>query len=417
MKENPDYADAWQSLADLEAHQGHWYEAIQAYVRLTKAAPTSYAGYSGQIRAYIALQLYDDALATAKKQLEKIPDGPEGHLNLGWVYLETEKFPLAAKEYESAARLLPKSPRIQIALGRAYGGALDKVKAKEAFEHANELDSSPLTLNDTAYYAAEAGLDLSVAEQRSLQAVTEIEKQLNDFELENIGLPTVSLLGRVAAYWDTLGWIKFKKGDISGAEKYLLAATDLTDRPTIQMHMGRVYEAMGRKDAAMRCYVTALQHTQVVQFARLEGGKMASQPPRRLSADEREAKERLAKLAGSPAGVAGQMKEGSYNRNWKRTVAVPNPHATEKRESLAILLIPGPNIASSTMLPVAKGASELLNRFADKLPPQTFPDENTKIIPRVASIQCLTNPLQCEFAFLPYDESGSAFTQPEAADQ
>jgi hypothetical protein len=225
--------------------------------------------------------------------------------------------------------------------------------------------------------------------------------------LEDISLSTTFLLSRMAAYWDTLGWIKFKRGDLPGAEKYLLAATDLTDAPEIQMHMGRIQEALGRKDAAMRCYVSALQGTQVVYFVKASGGKMVPGPAHTLTPAERQAKAHLAALAGSPAEVEDQMKEGSYNRNVQRTVAIPNPHATEKQERLAVLLKPGPKISSSSILSESEAKSELLERFANKVPPQTFPDETVSSIPRLAGIKCMTNPLQCEFEFFP---TGTAFS-------
>jgi tetratricopeptide (TPR) repeat protein len=283
-------------------------------------------------------------------------------------------------------------------------------KAQMAFRRATVLDSSPLTLNDAAYFSAEAGLDLRTAEEESSRAVTAVEKQLNAVKLEQVNPGIVQLLARAAAYWDTLGWIKFKRGDLPGAEKYLRAAADLTDEATIQMHMGRVQEALGNKEAAMRFYVTALNAAQVTYYKTGENGKTVPLPPRPLTPDETAARDHLAALAGGPEAVKEQIQEGSYNRNSKRTVVVPNQPSQEQTERFVTLVAPGPKIASSAIWPGLKDQPKLLARFADKTPPQTFPDDAVTSIPRVAVIHCLTNPTQCEFQFLPIDGAEPFFT-------
>jgi hypothetical protein len=202
----------------------------------------------------------------------------------------------------------------------------------------------------------------------------------------------VGLLARLAAYWDALGWIKFKEKDLQAAGKYLRAATDLSDEPTIQMHMGWIQESLGHKEAAMHCYVTAHFVTQMVRikFAP-QGGTGVPQPIRPLTPDELEAKRRLLALAGS------QKEFGSYNRNWKRTVTVPY----NEPEELAIVE-PGPKISENGNLPKMEIQSTLLARFGERTPPQTFPDDDLiTSIPRIGIIRCHTNPAQCEFEFLP----------------
>jgi tetratricopeptide (TPR) repeat protein len=271
------------------------------------------------------------------------------------------------------------------------------------------LDSGLLTLNDTAYYASESGLDLKIAEQRAEKAVTGIEKQLNAVKLTDLKPATLNLLRLAAAYWDTLGWIKFKQGNLASAERYLRAASDLTDEPTIQVHMGRIEEALGRKERAIHFYLTALEPTQVLTLGLDQHGKLVPQTERKASPDEKEARNRLTALAGSRQKVEELLKEASYNRNWKRTVTVPFTELQEQREQFVVILTPGPKISASVTLPEFKEQPRLLDRFGDKIPPQTFPDPNVTRIPRVANIHCLTNPAQCEFEFLPAEQSRSAF--------
>ena len=409
LKDDPKYQDAWRSLGKLEASQDHWAKSREAYEKLVELAPKDYSAYDGLIESYTNVYDYDQAIAIAKKEIAALPEEADGHTQLGWLYLQTERHSLAVPEYEAAAKILPKSPRIQILLGRAYGGSKQLEKAGAAFDRANELDSSLLTLNDTAYYASESGLDLKIAEQRAEKAVAGIEKQLNAVRLKDLKPATLNLLRLTAAYWDTLGWIKYKQEDLASAKRYLRAASDLTDEPTIQMHMGRIEEALGHKENAIHFYLTALEPTQVVTLRVDQDGKSAPQPERKASPDEREALDRLTALAGSRQKVEELLKEASYNRNWKRTVTVPFKEPQEQREQFVVILTPGPKISTSATPPEFKEQPGLLNRFGNKIPPQTFPDPNVTQIPRVANIHCLTNPAQCEFEFLPTEQAGSAF--------
>jgi transglutaminase-like putative cysteine protease/tetratricopeptide (TPR) repeat protein len=410
VKDAPEFADAWKSLAQVRAQRKNWEGAREAYQKLTALPDADHFAYDGLIRAYMADRMYPDAAATAKKEIQAFPDTGDGQWNLGWAHLEAEEFPEAVASYEAAAKIFPRNARLQILLGRSYAGAHQPDKAKIAFARALEISSSYPTLNDVAYYSAEAGLDLDSAEEQSKRAVAGLEKEVNAVKLEQINRQTVVLLSRMAAYWDTLGWIYFKKHNLPEARKYLLAASDLTDSPTIQMHMGRVEETLGHKDAAMSFYVRALDATQivVVKFAP-NGGAGVPQPPRPLSPDEQEARRHLLALAGSEHAYDEQMKEGSYNRNWKRTAAVPYNDGVEIWERFAVLVAPGPKVVSNAVLPDLKDSSKLVARFTTHAPPQTFPDDTIVSIPRVAAIHCLTNPAQCEFEFLPYDKADGVF--------
>ncbi len=56
----------------------------------------------------------------------------------------------------------------------------------------------------------------------------------------------------VPALQDTYGWILFRNGDVDGALEYLEpAAAGLPQDATVQYHLGRVYQELGRRDEAM----------------------------------------------------------------------------------------------------------------------------------------------------------------------
>ena len=85
-----------------------------------------------------------------------------------------------------------------------------------------------------------------------------MEKELNESSLANLQAQTWTTVVKPGQYWDTLGWIKFEQGNLKDAEKYVLAAWEVADDPAIGMHLGRIYEAQGRRDDAVDIYLAAL---------------------------------------------------------------------------------------------------------------------------------------------------------------
>jgi hypothetical protein len=59
---------------------------------------------------------------------------------------------------------------------------------------------------------------------------------------------------RLAADWDTLGWVHFRLGNLDKAEKYLKAAWTVTQDTIIGEHLGQVYEKLGKRQQAARAY-------------------------------------------------------------------------------------------------------------------------------------------------------------------
>lgn len=57
--------------------------------------------------------------------------------------------------------------------------------------------------------------------------------------------------GEVAAIQDTLAWVQYRQGDYKDAEQYLLEAVNFDPRrPEMRFHLGSVYAAEGKTDAA-----------------------------------------------------------------------------------------------------------------------------------------------------------------------
>lgn len=64
---------------------------------------------------------------------------------------------------------------------------------------------------------------------------------------------------RDPAFQDTYGWVAYRLGNYKEALTYLEdAAEAMPDHPLVQYHLGRTYDAVGRKEDALRMYQAAL---------------------------------------------------------------------------------------------------------------------------------------------------------------
>jgi tetratricopeptide (TPR) repeat protein len=62
----------------------------------------------------------------------------------------------------------------------------------------------------------------------------------------------------LSSYWDTLGWVAFKRGDIEKAEKYIRASWRLSQGGEVGDHLAQIFEKKGRKADAVKLYAEAL---------------------------------------------------------------------------------------------------------------------------------------------------------------
>jgi hypothetical protein len=77
-------------------------------------------------------------------------------------------------------------------------------------------------------------------------------------DLDSAGPENFLHMGSLAAQWDTLGWAKFRAGDVQAAEKAILSAWALWPRAVIGEHLVEIYEKLGNKREADRICRLAL---------------------------------------------------------------------------------------------------------------------------------------------------------------
>jgi tetratricopeptide (TPR) repeat protein len=149
---------------------------------------------------------------------------------------------------------VPDKVSLQLGLAEAYLGAGDTEKARAAYEQAMKLDPSPVVLNDIAYQLAEKNFDLNIAKTYAQKTVDEEETefatlQISQFKSSRFVPRTATrhLLGHPRVVY-------FRLNDLPAAEQYLTPAWQLSQKPLIGEHLGRVYEREAKRAAALHTY-------------------------------------------------------------------------------------------------------------------------------------------------------------------
>ena len=254
LEKEPKHKTIRRNLGYVLAEQRKYPEAIAVLREQTTINPFEDYAYNLLGRVYWQQQDYPNAEASFRKQIEVTPLNETAHANLGQMLVEWRKYKEAVPELEQAISLTPDQEMLHVSLGRAYLNLGEDEKSIKSFEEALKLERSPIVLNDIAYYLAVKGVQLDKALQYAESAVTSVANSLRNVEAANLTIDDLRNVASLAAYWDTLGWVYYQKGDLDAAEKYLKAAWTLQQHSEVGHHVGAVAEKRGNKAEAIRLY-------------------------------------------------------------------------------------------------------------------------------------------------------------------
>lgn len=363
--------------------------AVEVLREQTKRNPFDDFSYNLLGRVFWTQQKYEESEAAFRKHIEILPLDKWARGNLGLMLVEWRKYKEAIPELEQAISLNPdQEDNYQIGLGRAYANLGQPDKATEAFDRAIKLSAGPMTWNNVAYYLSLGDLSLDKAQQYAESAVAAIAAELRNVEIDRLTLENLTDVNSLGSYWDTLGWVHFKRGNLDLAEKYVTASWALGQHSEVGDHLGQISEKRGKKEEAVRWYALAAVGYRPVP----------------------EARENLARLAGKDK-VESLLGKAKAELNELRAIKLGSLLKGEKEKLEAefyVVAVPGAERS-------AVGAGARFIRGADKLRPltgalkgakytMTFPDGTATKLIRRGILTCQPNNGECSFVLLPPEE-------------
>jgi tetratricopeptide (TPR) repeat protein len=363
-------------------HKQGWNEAGLAELRLGKLDQAA-AAFRKQLaldpadehaNEYLGLALerqnkLDEAADAYRQQVERNPLDAAAHAALGELLLNRRDYAHAAPELDKAAILAPENAPLRVSLGRAYLNTGDEPRALAAFEKAAALSPTAPVWNDIAFNLADSKVDLDKAQHYAESAIQATDAGLRSIDIEHVTATQMREVENLAAYWDTLGWIYFQKGDLASAEQYIGPSWTLDQNGEIGDHLGQIYEKRGDKDLAIQTYAVALAAPDAIPDTRA----------------------RLTLLLGSNSGIDERVAQAAHKLVDERTLAAGKWFDGDVQAEFFITLSPGVGSARPDAVRFISG-SEPLRPLGDKLRSldfgKMFPDPSSAKIIRRGTLAC-----------------------------
>jgi tetratricopeptide (TPR) repeat protein len=255
---DPDWVDAWLLLAKARLMSSSLDSAKVAYHRVFSLDPTNL-----EARMEFATALakhYDLAEAVVAWQdvLKLAPTNAQAPIALADLLVATNRFAEARPMAEKSVEQDDKIGSYHVTLGNVYVHLNEDEIGSAEFQKALELSPGPKTLNSIARILSEADRLLPDAQRYAELAVQQTEAATFNVKLGSPSEEGYSVVGALVASWDTLGWVYFRLGNLSDAERYLAAAWSFAPDPAVAEHLAQAYEKQGRKTLALHTYALAL---------------------------------------------------------------------------------------------------------------------------------------------------------------
>ncbi|HVN18184.1 MAG TPA: tetratricopeptide repeat protein [Dongiaceae bacterium] len=272
-----------ERLGVIYREQENYPLAVETFRKmLTLGDENARSGYQEIIDSYRDAKQWPQATAAAKEAVQKLPNDRDLRMVLDAQLADMGEFDQAVADIRSMLKNGPEDRDVYIRLGIVYTRAKRWNDAAQALDKAEQLSTKP---EDKAYVNFLRG-DLYQRQKMYDQADTEFRKVLTVTPpTDPQAAATLNYLGYMnadrgvkleeslsyikqaltiepnnGAYLDSLGWVYFKLGKYDLAEENLnKAAVHMGSDPTVQEHLGDLYQKTGRLKLAASHWDRAVQ--------------------------------------------------------------------------------------------------------------------------------------------------------------
>jgi tetratricopeptide (TPR) repeat protein/transglutaminase-like putative cysteine protease len=383
---DPKHKLAWNYLGLGYLRIGKFNEAADAFRHQIDVNPYDEHAYDYLGIALQQQQMYNSAAEAYRKQIEVNPLDSLAHAALGQLFVEQHKYADAIPELDKATILSPDDAGLRISLGQAYLNTGEREKGLAAFEKAAQLSQTPAVWNNIAYNLADHKIELDKAQQYAESAISRTAANLRNVELAHITLDDLGEVSSIGAYWDTLGWVYFQKGDLSTADRFVRASWLLNQHGEVADHLGQIYEKLGEKDRAIHMYALGIAALHSIPETR---GRLASL----LGSNEKDP--RIEDLVNKARPELTAM----------RTLSLQKLEENKVSADFFVLLAPSPDHPAARIKAVQFiSGSDALRSSGEKLrsldSDGMFPDASPLKIVRRGTLSCAAATGDCSFTLI-----------------
>jgi tetratricopeptide (TPR) repeat protein len=304
-----------ERLAEVYRDQENYSAAVETFRKMIPLGDDNVrTGYQGVIDTYRDAKQWPEATAAAKEAAGKLPDDREMRMVLDAQLADTGDPEKPIADVRSLLKGSAEDREVYLRLAIMYTRLKRWGEAEESLNKAEQLSAKP---EDKEYvfflrgdtYEHEKKFDEAEAEFRKVLAITpQSAAALNylgymnadrDVRLEeslNYIKQAVSFEPTNGAYLDSLGWAYFKLGKYDLAEENLTKASlRMGSDPTVQDHLGDLYQKTGRLKLAAAHWERAVQEWNKTISSEMEADLLASTQKKLDAAKVRLAKEESSK--------------------------------------------------------------------------------------------------------------------------
>ena len=249
---DPKFVRAWVVLGSVLLMQRQKDAAVEAFHNAIAGDPSQPAIPKALGFTLMANAQFEDAIPVWRDFMKAHPDDSDGPINLGNCLVKLNRYPEAVTAYEAASKMSGiNQPNLQADLGSAYLLAGERDKAAASFSKLAQLDPKGITLNDVAYKMANADLQLPLALDYARKATLAAEEESKKITLMDLKVADLSQIFKLAAYWDTFGWVNERMSNMDEAEEYLQSAWKLTQNGVVAGHLCHLYKRVHKTTQAI----------------------------------------------------------------------------------------------------------------------------------------------------------------------
>jgi len=272
-----------ERLGMVYREQENYTAAVETFRKmLTLGDENARSGYQEIIDTYRDSKQWPQATAAAKEAVQKLPNDRDLRMVLDAQLADMGDFDQAVADIKGMLKGGPEDRDVHLRLAIIYTRAKRWNDAEQSLAKAEQLSSKP---DDKAYvsflrgdlYQRQKMFDQADSEFRKVLAVTpptdpQAAATLNYLGYMNAdrGVKLEESLNYIkqaltfepnnGAYLDSLGWAYFKLGKYDQAEENLnKAAVHMGSDPTVQEHLGDLYQKTGRLKLAASHWDRAVQ--------------------------------------------------------------------------------------------------------------------------------------------------------------